>query len=199
MSLADLAAWKSYFWAGTQVLRNRLGIRDSDKLTEAEALLTNQRLEEGVPTAPVTPEGYCSIHHFIFQDIYAWAGKYRVADMRHPKDSVLFCKTAFIAEQMAIVFTDLRALSVEPFGSPEDLAAALAKPMGDLNAIHPFREGNGRTMRVFIDQFARSRGFRFDQTKLDAEGWNEASRLNFMDADAKHFRPVLLQALTRLD
>jgi cell filamentation protein len=168
VNLADAAAWKSYFWPGSYILRNRLGIRDANKLAEAEALLTNQRLEEGVPAAPATPDGYRSIHQFIFQDIYDWAGEYRTANMRHPNHFALFCKKEFIAAQMTLVFDPLRALPAGSLVSPQSVASALAKPMGDLNAIHPFREGNGRTMRVFIDQFARIHGFRFDQTKLDA-------------------------------
>lgn len=199
MNLADAAAWKSYFWPGSEILRNRLGIRDAEKLAEAEALLTNQRLEEGVPAAPVTPDGYRSIHRFIFQDIYDWAGEYRTTNMRHPNHAALFCKAEFIAAQMTLVFDPLRA---QPLGSLANLDAftfSLAKPMSDLNAIHPFREGNGRAMRVFIDQFARSHGYRFDQTKLDPAQWNEASRLSFINADAGHMRPVLLQGLTRLE
>lgn len=119
--------------------------------------------------------------------------------MRHPNHAALFCKTEFIAAQMTIVFENLRALPAGSLHDPEALASALAQPMGDLNTIHPFREGNGRTMRVFIEQFARRHRLRFDQTKLNPAQWNEASRLNFIDGDPNHLRPVLLQGLIRLE
>lgn len=157
--------------------------------------LTRQRLEEGVPVAPVTSQGYCNIHHFIFQDLYDWAGKYRTANMRHPAHDAFFCRTEFLAQQMDAVFRTLSALPVANLTTTEAFASALAGPIGDLNAIHPFREGNGRTMRAFLEQFAARCHLRFDQTRLDPAQWNEASRLNFIDADPGHFRSLLMQAL----
>ncbi len=196
MSLANLAAWRSYFWPGTEVLRNKLNIRDPDKLAEAEALLTNQRLEEGVPIEPVTPDGYCAIHRHIFQDLYAWAGQYRRANMRHPAHDGFFCKSEFIAAQMADVFARISALPADQLSTPGGFAESLGALLGDLNAIHPFREGNGRTVRVFLAQLAGAHGLAFDQTRLDPGEWNEASRVSFITADTEVLRAVLLPALS---
>lgn len=197
MSLADLAAWRAYLWPGSDVLSNKLDIRDPAKLAEAEALLTTQRLEEGAPIVANTPDGYCAIHRHIFQDLYTWAGAYRTANMRHPAHAAFFCKTAFIAEQMETTFAAIRDLAAGDLGSAAGFAAALAAPLGDLNAIHPFRDGNGRAMREFIAQLAVAHGLVFDQTKLDAAQWHEASRVSFMTGDAAPLEAVLLTGLER--
>jgi cell filamentation protein len=196
VSLENLAAWRAYFWPGTEVLRNKLNLRDADAVVEAEALLTRVRIEEGVPAAPLTPAGYCAIHQHIFQDIYEWAGRYRAANMRHPNHAAFFCKPEFIAGQMAQVFATFETAA--PSGAAEQFAATFSAPLADLNAIHPFREGNGRAMRVFIDQLARRHGLRFDQTRLNAEHWNEASRESFATGLAEPMREVLTSALLPL-
>lgn len=72
MSLAESAAWRSYFWPGAEILRNKLGIRDADELEAVERQLTRQRLREAPPPAPLTPAGYCALHRHIFQDLYDW-------------------------------------------------------------------------------------------------------------------------------
>ena len=74
-----------------------------------------------------------------------------------------------------------------------------AAPLGDLNAIHPFRDGNGRAMRVDIAQLADAHGLAFDQTQLDPAAWNEASRGNFITADPAPMRAVVLSALSILE
>ena len=198
MSLSDLAAWRSYFWPGTEILRNKLGIRDPAALAQTEFEFVAQRLEEGAPIAPLTPDGYCALHRHLFQDLYDWAGAYRTANMRHPAQAGFFCKVEFISDQMRQAFVRFRAIGPDDLNAPETFAASIAGPLGDLNAIHPFREGNGRTMRALIDQIAREHGLRFDQTRIDPVAWNEASRANFMTADPEVLRMMLAPALSSL-
>jgi cell filamentation protein len=164
-------------------------------LARSELEFTTQRLEEGAPPAPLTPAGYRSLHRHIFQDLYDWAGAYRTANMRHPAHGAFFCKVEFIADQMRQTFERLATIAPDALRAPESFAAALAGPLGDLNAIHPFREGNGRAMRVLIDQVARGNGLFFDQTLVDPAAWNEASRASFMTANPEPLRAVLASAL----
>lgn len=196
MSPAENAGWRSYFWPGTEVLRNKLGIRDARELQAAERQFARQRLREPLPRAPATPSGYCAIHRHIFQDLYDWAGVYRTADMRHPSNGAFFCRVEFIADQMDQTFDRIRAVATGDLRATEPFAAALAVPLGDLNAIHPFREGNGRAMRALITLLAHECGLRFNQTRLDPDSWNEASRTSFVTADPAPLCAVLTRALS---
>ncbi len=146
MSPAENAGWRSYFRPGTEVLRNKLGIRDARELQAAERQFARQRLREPLPRAPATPSGYCAIHRHIFQDLYDWAGVYRTADMRHPSNGAFFCRVECIADQM--------------------------------------------------DQLAHECGLRFNQTRLDPDSWNEASRTSFVTADPAPLCAVLTRALS---
>ena len=66
-----------YAFPGTSVLRNRLDIRDAGTLEAFEVEISTLRAEEPLPHGPFDPAHYCSIHHHLFQDVYAWAGQYR--------------------------------------------------------------------------------------------------------------------------
>lgn len=196
MSIADLAAWRAYFWPGTEVLRNKLDLRDGVQLAEAEALLTRARMEQGVPITPITPAGFCAIHRHVFQDLYHWAGKYRKANMRRPDNGAFFCKVEFIAQNMELACERLRALTSDDDSSAQAFAAAIVAPLADLNAIHPFREGNGRVLRIFITQLSERHGMTFDQTKIDASRWNAASRDSFMTGNTETLQEVLSDGLS---
>lgn len=105
-----------------------------------------------------------SIHRWLFQDVYTWAGKERTIDIA--KGGSLFCLAQHIAGQAPTLlagFADAGPLPREPAAS----AARLAFLLGELNALHPFREGNGRTQRAFLWQYALGRGWKVDWSGLD--------------------------------
>jgi len=197
MSQPESAAWRAYFWPGTEVLRNKLELRDAAELATAERRLSRLRLREVGPSFEVSARAYRDLHHHIFQDLYDWAGVYRTVDMRHPAEAAFFCRVEFIANQMDEVFDRLSVMRDQRH-TAQSLAAVLAPPLGDLNAIHPFREGNGRVMRAFIARLSQQQGLVFDQTLIDPQRWNEASKVNFQTADATVLRDLLRDAMRSL-
>jgi cell filamentation protein len=182
-----------YVYPGTDVLRNNENIRDAEELAAFECLATANRIETLPDDFPVTPEGYRAIHRYIFQDVYDWAGDYRVVDIARADD--LFCLVPYIAQQLAKRFEaiqsedNLRGLGVE------DFAARAAEHIIELNAIHPFREGNGRTVGAFLFLLARQAGHDIHMERIDAASWNEASRASFRTGDSRAMRNIIADAI----
>jgi cell filamentation protein len=95
-----------YCYPGTNVLRNIENIRDADELTAFERSAAANRMETLPDDFPITPDGYRSIHRYIFQDVYDWAGEYRDVDIARTDD--LFCLVPYIAPEVAKRFEVIR-------------------------------------------------------------------------------------------
>lgn len=97
-----------YCYPGSNVLINKLDIRDLDKLHEVERKLTNLRIMELIEN-PIDGEydlaHLMKIHYYIFQDIYDWAGKVRTVDIAKGN---MFCNVKFIFNQAEDIFGKLR-------------------------------------------------------------------------------------------
>ena len=161
-----------YALAGSTVLRNRLGVRDAESLGLAEYALTRDR-QRDVTAVPLTVAGYQAVHRHVFGDLYAWAGELRT--VRIAKGRTMFCYPEFIAKEMAKLFTVLAAASGFRGLVLPEFAARAAHHIAELNAIHPFREGNGRTMRLHLAQLARQAGHGFDMLAIERILWMTAS------------------------
>ncbi|AYG82773.1 Adenosine monophosphate-protein transferase VbhT [Streptomyces hundungensis] len=149
------------------VLRNRLGLTDPDLLAQAEADITHAelvRLGER-PLAGAYDLGHLRAFHVaIFGAVYPWAGELRVVEIskRTP-----FCPSATLVSFGEEVFGRLASAGhLRGLGRAE-FADALAELYGDLNALHPFREGNGRTQRAFCAQLASDAGYELDWAGMD--------------------------------
>lgn len=111
-----------------------------------------------------------ALHHYLFQDLYRFAGKIR--DVQMIKGSTRFCQMQFITSESDRIFQEF---SMEPdWETIEEAACRLAYYKSELNMIHPFREGNGRTLRIFIYALAKSRGFVWDYSELDRDEYMKA-------------------------
>jgi cell filamentation protein len=151
------------------VLRNRLGLTDPGELDRAEADLTGYRLVELHERA--LPGAYDLAHlqafRFIFGDLYDWAGELRTVSIARtdlfclPQNLIGFAEDVF--GKLARRDHYLRDLDRAPF------VAKLADLLGDINALHPFREGNGRTQRAFLAQLARAAGHPIRWGAMDPE------------------------------
>ena len=156
------------------VLRNRLDIRDAQALEAAERELVAQRLLEPVPTGDFDLAHLKAIHHHLFQDIYAWAGEVRTVEIA--KAESRFQPRRFIAAGMADVHRRIMAAGCFRGSGPDGFAEGAGPVMGDVNHVHPFREGNGRTQLQYLKQLAARAGHAIDLSRIDPAAWLHASR-----------------------
>src|SRR3989344_2859600 len=166
-----------YCYEGTTVLKNIPGIRSQDALNEFEAAMTTQRSDEPLPHGDLDTAHYCAIHHHLFQDVYTWAGKFRT--VRISKRGSAFCYPEHIAQQMQTLFDDLKSQNYFQGLSADKFAASAAHFLATLNAIHPFREGNGRAQTSFLLLLADHAGYPLNLDKLIPGHFMEAMIASF--------------------
>ena len=180
-----------YVYPGTSVLRNLRDIRDADLLSEFEADMTSMRLRQlahsGLPGA-FDAAHLRAIHRYIFQDLFDWAGEFRTVNIsRAPQMPFAFYEQ--IVPCLSGLFSKLaKEQPLSPFG------ARTAYYLGELNAIHPFREGNGRTQREFIRQLALRHGYAMDWSRVTRDEMIDASRLSFQRGDNSGLERLLAAA-----
>jgi len=145
-----------YCYTGTTVLKNIPRIRDQATLDKFEAVSTAQRSDEPLPKGRLSIVHYRAIHHHLFRDVYSWAGKFRT--VRISKDGSAFCYPENIAREMKGLFADLKRRRYLQGLSRDEFATQAAHFLATLNAIHPFREGNGRTQTSFLALLADQAG-----------------------------------------
>jgi cell filamentation protein len=161
-----------YCYAGTSVLKNVPGIRNQADLEFFENAMVRQRSLEPLPRGNLSVSHYRSIHRHLFQDVYRWAGRFRT--VRTHKGDSTFCYPEHIAGQMATLFADLRQAAVLSDLTTDYFAARAAHFVAELNAIHPFREGNGRTQLAFMGFLGTRAGHPFALERLVPEEFLEA-------------------------
>jgi len=151
------------------VLRNLLAITDAAELARAEAALSASRLidlERRRLPGRYDLAHLQAFHRYILGDVYDWAGQLRTVSIA--KGSV-FCLPQHLESYAADVFgrlaaaDRLRGLARDPF------ITALAGFLADVNALHPFREGNGRTQRAFFSQLAHDAGHHIAWVRMDPD------------------------------
>jgi cell filamentation protein len=161
------------------VLRNRLGIDDAAALAAAEADITQPRLVE--LTARRLPGDYDLshlryFHRVIFGDLYDWAGELRTVDIAK---SNMFCRCVHLESYASEVFGKLARADLLRGLDRKSFVQGLAETLGDINALHPFREGNGRTQRAFLQQLALDAGHPLSWAGLDSVQNTAASIASF--------------------
>jgi cell filamentation protein len=171
-----------YVYPGSRgVLRNKWGIRDDSVLQEAEYLATTLRQNElGIVPAHglFDLERLKAIHAHIFQDVFDWAGEIRTIPLS--KGLSRFVHPSFIGDNAERVFSRLAADSNLKGLSRSEFVTKLTHYYTEINYLHPFREGNGRTTQTFFAQLSREAGYKLDFTKVGREEWNEAASMSIM-------------------
>lgn len=165
-----------YLFPDVPVLRNKLGLKDADKLDRKERLLVTQRIMEGAPGGTFDLAHLQRIHRHLFQDVYDWAGEVRSVEITKGGHTFQFSES--IPTGMTYVHRRLAEANFLRGLSANGFAAEAGHIMGDVNYVHPFREGNGRTQLEYLKQLAGQAGHEIDLTVLDREPgrWIEASR-----------------------
>ncbi len=153
----------------TGILRNKLGLGTSADLEAAEREITHAALlwlRESPVQATYDLPHLCAIHRRIFGDIYDWAGQVRTVAIA--KGS-MFCLPQFIEPAAAEIFRQLRQEELLRGLARDAFIDRLSYYLGEVNAVHAFREGNGRTQRAFFELLAADAGYTLDWQRLDAE------------------------------
>ena len=176
-------AYRRTFYPDTQVYINKLGIRDQKLLEETERNLTEQRAAEGFPPRAHHRNyaGFKAIHRHLFQDLYRWAGKER--NYTTGRGAATFAVPGHITTWMEGLFKQLARDGYLVGRSKRDFAAEAASYVNEINAGHPFIDGNGRTQRFWLRMLADNAGFGLDLGSQDAKRWNAASRIGFLKQD----------------
>lgn len=150
---------RTYCYSDSDVLINKLNIHDLNYLYEAERKLTQLRLQDLI-ISPIQGNfdlmHLQNIHKYLFQDLYQWAGKIRTVDIAK---SNMFCKVQFIEQQADDIFSKLKTDNYLADMPKDIFIKRMAFYFAEINALHPFREGNGRTQREFIRELAIRQGY----------------------------------------
>ncbi len=157
-------------YPGTTVLVNKLGLQKQEALDEAERIAVTLRsveLERAETSAPFTFEYYCKLHEHLFSDIYEWAGTLRTIDLA--KKGTTFYPAESLTELGNALFSRLQENNEYRNLPKDEYARGIAEFYHDLNMLHPFREGNGRTQRLFFTLLVRRAGYQIDFSQCDKD------------------------------
>lgn len=183
-------------YPGTTCLVNKLGIQDELALAETEAavVLGKASLLDQQPIPGVFDfDHYKRIHQFLFCDLYDWAGQIRTINLS--KKGTAFVPAEEIESCAVACFKRLAEFSGEGM-SHRELAEEVADFYHTVNMLHPFREGNGRTQRIFFTQWIRSLGYDFDLSSVDPDAFMIATiyaAQGVMDQLADFFEQMIEQ------
>lgn len=149
------------------VLINELGLQTQEDLDEYEAAVFQIRFEEDWPEGALDFEHYCALHKHLFQDVYAWAGEIRT--IRIHKGDTTFAYPENIVASLIPVFTELADSNYLVGMEASEFAKSAAHIISEINAVHPFREGNGRTQLAFLSMVVDHAGWPFNEDVLEPE------------------------------
>ena len=164
----------------TGVLKNRLGITDEATLETTEAQFVAQRshelVQDPIPGAFDLPH-LQAIHRHLFGDLYEWAGQLRTVDVI--KDTSRFAHHAYLERAAETIFRELAQENHLRGLEPAEFSRRAAHYLAEMNALHPFREGNGRAQRDFLSQLARENDY--------AIAWEQITQADMLDASRRSF------------
>jgi cell filamentation protein len=155
----------AYCYSGTTVLKNRAGLRSQVDLDLFEEEATAQRFAEPLPAGKFDLRHLRVIHRHLFRDVYAWAGSLRT--VRISKGGSAFCYPENLARELRRLFADLANQKNLSGLDADAFAERAAHLLAELNAIHPFREGNGRAQLSFVAALADQAGHPFAFERID--------------------------------
>ena len=157
-------------YPGTTVLVNKLDIRDEALLSEVEATLVSAKTafwENNPLLSTFDFAHYQAINLFLFEDLFDWAGQIRTVNIS--KKGTRFCLFEDIEDQASRIFSRLSSRELFVNLDHREFLSEIVDFYCVTNHLHPFREGNGRTQRLFITQLIRNAGYDFDFADVDGD------------------------------
>lgn len=171
-----------YCYENSNTLINKLEIRQQDVLQKYEAKITAAKLlglrKKGI-SGNFDTKHLVEIHRYLFEDIYPFAGKFRNENIA--KGEFRFAEWEYIEEELERLLKELQNENYLEEKNKNELAKRLAYYMSELNVLHPFREGNGRTIREFIRQLALKNGYVLNLKKVPPKEMLDASIKSIID------------------
>ena len=163
-------------YPNTNVLINKFEIKDEDTLKDIEANITSTETLKALTKKGIEGkldyEHLKKIHKTLFSKIYSWAGKERSVNIAK---GFSFCDVGMLPDFSNDIFSKLKRENFYLDNNKTDTITKIADLYGDLNCLHPFREGNGRSNKLFCQYIAGINGIQFDFSKIDKNEWNQAS------------------------
>lgn len=183
---------QSYFQGeiGRSTLVNKLGITDRQELETVEAFFVEYAVVNGFSrrAQALSPQGLCQMHYEMFGEIYEWAGKYR--DYPTGRD-LPFCFPEFIETSLNSLYKTLNQ-EITPKMDQPSFIKSTAKFIGELNVVHPFIDGNGRTQRQTLALIAQKAGFSLAiSDKLVRQEWYLAAAESQATATYDRFEQII--------
>ena len=156
-------------YEGTTCLINKLDIRDEKLLNEIEADITFAKaslLEKEPIKGKFDFEHYKEIHQFLFSDLFDWAGQIRTVNISKKGTNFVSCEKI---EKIGELCLSKISKGYLDNISHSEFAKRISELYHDINMLHPFREGNGRTQRIFFAQLIRHYGYDIDFSQIDVD------------------------------
>ena len=194
-----------YLYDDVPVLRNQLEIRDEKTLDLIEAEQSRQNMmllyEKGFHD--FTPEGLCEIHRTLFGDLYDWAGEYRIINIEK-REKLLAGRSVWYSNDENIPGDLIRAFEAIQEGAWENMSReafvqTLTRLFPTIWQVHPFREGNTRTVVMMMTFFVEHYGYYMDQELLAASAGYVRDSFVMASLDQfseyEHLERILLDAV----
>ena len=166
----SIAPTDNLCYPGTTVLINKPGLRSQAALDEAESAFTalhTLEIETEPCTEPFTFSFYCRLHYRLFCDLYDWAGTPRTIDIAKKG-------TQFYPAENLITMSEAKFRYLQDMHEFRNIPRSrfireLVDFYHELNMLHPFRDGNGRTQRLFFTLLIRRAGYDISFADSDAD------------------------------
>lgn len=163
-----------YCYQGTNILVNKLNIRDIDELEKVEREITSITIRDVKFSPPPYNLKYMQkLHRQLFSALYVWAGELRDVDIA--KNETLFCNNQRIVAEAKKLFKSLEQEKWLNNLDKDQFCNKLAEYYCEINMLHPFREGNGRVQRILFEHLSLAAGYDLDWGKISQEEWIKAN------------------------
>lgn len=171
-----------YCYDGSDVLINKLDIKDKALLQKYEAKIVAAKLlalrKNGI-IGNFDIEHLKNIHKYLFEDVYPFAGNFRTENIA--KGVFRFAEWEYIESELTNLMNKLKTENFLADFDKNDLSERLAFYLSELNVLHPFREGNGRTTREFIRELALKNNYILNLKKVNPKDFLNASIKSIVD------------------